>query len=93
MSIEKKPVYKLRLSIRADKYLTRLDTKTHKRILDRLEILKADPYNAKGIKPMSGFLEKRYRLRIGNYRTVYEIDDGGYVVIVLFISPRGDIYK
>ncbi|WP_423218534.1 type II toxin-antitoxin system RelE family toxin [Syntrophomonas wolfei] len=32
-------------------------------------------------------------MRIGNYRTVYEIDDKGLVVIVLFIGPRGDVYK
>ena len=38
----------LRLSHRADKYLFKLDKKTHKKILDRLETLKADPYNIPG---------------------------------------------
>ena len=93
MSIEKKPVYKLRLSHRADKYLFKLDKKTHKKILDRLETLKADPYNIPGVKLMSGYSKPRYRLRIGNYRAVYDIDDKGFVVIVLFIGPRGDVYK
>jgi mRNA interferase RelE/StbE len=93
MSIEKKPVYKLRLSIRADKYLLRLDAKNHKKILDGLETLKTNPYGARGVKPMKGFAQSRYRLRIGNYRAVYDIDKEGYVIIVLFIGPRGDVYK
>lgn len=42
---------------------------------------------------MSGYSKPRYRLRIGNYRAIYDIDDKGFVVIVLFIGPRGDVYK
>jgi len=93
ISIEKKPVYKLRLSDRASKYLLKLDKKTHKRILDRLEILRANPYNIPGVKLMSGYSKPRYRLRIGRYRAVYEIDDKDTVIVILFIGPRGDVYK
>lgn len=44
MNTEKDPVYSLRLSARASNYLLKLDAKTHKRMLDRLETLKTAPY-------------------------------------------------
>lgn len=34
-----------------------------------------------------------YRLRIGQYRAIYEIDNGALVVYILKIGPRGDVYK
>lgn len=34
-----------------------------------------------------------YRLRIGDYRVILEIDDGRLVVLVLKIGARGDVYK
>lgn len=42
---------------------------------------------------MSGYSKPRYRLRIGRYRAVYEIDDKDTVIVILFIGPRGDVYK
>lgn len=71
----------------------KLDKGAHKRILDRLEILKTNPFNASGIKQLQGKLRGKYRLRIGYYRAVYEVDKENNVVIILVIGPRGDIYK
>jgi mRNA interferase RelE/StbE len=34
-----------------------------------------------------------YRLRIGGYRAVYELDNGRLIVTVFNIGSRGDIYK
>ena len=34
-----------------------------------------------------------YRLRIGDYRVILDIDDGKLVVLVLKIGARGDVYK
>lgn len=34
-----------------------------------------------------------YRLRIGDYRVILDIDDGRLVVLVLKIGARGDVYK
>lgn len=43
------------------------------------------------IKPMEGV--GGFRLRIGDYRAVYEIDNGRLIVTVFNIGGRGDIYK
>lgn len=37
--------------------------------------------------------EEAYRIRVGNYRVIYEIDDGKITVIVVAIGHRKDIYK
>jgi len=34
-----------------------------------------------------------YRLRVGDYRVIYEIHNDELVLVVIKIGPRGDIYK
>jgi mRNA interferase RelE/StbE len=92
MSSESPKTYKLRLSNRAAKYLSRLDKTTTSRILDKLKHLKVDPYHSVGTKKLSGKLTGLFRLRIGNYRAVYRIDDDYYIVTILVIGSRGNIY-
>jgi mRNA interferase RelE/StbE len=38
-------------------------------------------------------LEATYRIRIGNYRLVYEIDDVGRVVLISRVRHRGEAYE
>lgn len=93
MSSGKEKTYNVRLSTKSAKYLTSLDRTTATRILDKLELLKIDPHHSPGIKQLTGQLAGLYRLRIGNFRAVYKVDEDGFVVIVLIIGPRGDVYK
>ncbi|SJM94765.1 Plasmid stabilization system [Crenothrix polyspora] len=52
----------------------------------------ADDNNAQlDIKQLEGL--GGFRLRIGSYRAIYEIDDGRLIVTVFNIGSRGDIYK
>lgn len=93
MISEKGKIYKIRLSSKVAKYLSSLDKATAARILDKLELLKRDPYHLQWIKPLTGQLAGLYRLRIGRYRAVYAINEEGFVIVVLVIGPRGDVYK
>ncbi|MBU4524989.1 MAG: type II toxin-antitoxin system RelE/ParE family toxin [Desulfomicrobium sp.] len=34
-----------------------------------------------------------FRLRIGDYRVILEIDDGKLIVLVMKVGTRGDVYK
>ena len=34
-----------------------------------------------------------YRLRVGNYRIIYEIDNGELIIIVIDVGNRGEIYN
>ena len=70
-------------------------TVREKSIIDKkLMILKDNPYDFQrlDVKKLKGY-ESRYRLRIGNYRILYEIYDEILVVVALDGDSRGDIYK
>jgi mRNA interferase RelE/StbE len=49
-----------------------------------------DPAAARNVKKLTG--RDGYRLRVGDWRVVYELDDGVLVLIVIDIGPRGGIY-
>ena len=93
MSSEKSIKYRLRLSIKAQKYITSISKKIATRILDKISMLKTDPYHTPGVKPLKGQLDGLYRLRIGNYRAAYRIDENDNIVIVMIIGIRGNVYN
>jgi mRNA interferase RelE/StbE len=61
------------------------------RIAPRLQALTRNP-RPPGVRKLSGG-EEFYRVRVGDYRVVYAIDDGARVVMVLKIGHRGDVYR
>ena len=61
-----------------------------KKILARIESLRDEPRSAASVK-LSGL--EYYRIRQGDYRIVYEIDDRNSVVTVAKVDHRGDVYR
>jgi mRNA interferase RelE/StbE len=59
------------------------------RILARVNALSEDP-RPSGCEKLSG--QERYRLRQGDYRILYEIDDGRRTVTVVKVGHRRDVY-
>ncbi|MDA8370869.1 MAG: type II toxin-antitoxin system RelE/ParE family toxin [Nocardiopsaceae bacterium] len=59
-------------------------------ILRKLAELESDPF-AFGTKPLAGFPGYR-RLRVGDYRVIYTIDQGRLVIIVVHVGHRSAIY-
>ncbi|MCA9858080.1 MAG: type II toxin-antitoxin system RelE/ParE family toxin [Thermomicrobiales bacterium] len=45
-----------------------------------------------GYRKLHGWNDK-YRVRVGNYRVVYEIHDGILVVLIFSVGDRADIYR
>jgi mRNA interferase RelE/StbE len=43
------------------------------------------------IKPLQG--SDFYRLRVGQYRLIYEIKDDELLIFVMTMGNRGDVYK
>lgn len=43
-------------------------------------------------KPVQGH-KGFYRLRVGDYRIIYTIDNGQYIICIVDVGNRGDIYK
>ena len=89
----KLPVYEIRWSKKAVSYLKRLELATRKRIVEAIETLASDPSNQNlDVKPMQG-RPGEFRLRVGDYRIIYEPEQQILLISVIAIRSRGDVYR
>ncbi|MCK5523208.1 MAG: type II toxin-antitoxin system RelE/ParE family toxin [Thiomargarita sp.] len=70
--------------------LEKLETKIQARLKPKIKRLSENPRPYGHIK-LKGF-ENRYRLRVGDYRVIYEIHDDMLLVLIVKVGPRRDIY-
>jgi mRNA interferase RelE/StbE len=83
--------YKLRIKKSAVKELEAISRKSDRqRIASRIELLAQNP-RPPGCKKLSG--SDRYRIRQGDFRIVYSIEDDELVVYVVKIGDRKNVYK
>ncbi len=73
---------------KANTELENLDETIAKRIRERLRDLRTDPEKHGSRLKFTDF----WRVRIGDYRAIYEIDYQGKRVIVLYIGHRKNVY-
>jgi mRNA interferase RelE/StbE len=84
----------MKYTILIERYAQKQIMKLDKKIIPVIKAAIADladnprPY---GYKKLKG--EDAYRIRVGDYRVIYEIDDGKIIVTVVSVGNRKDIYK
>jgi mRNA interferase RelE/StbE len=83
--------YQVVLSKTAEKSLSKLPSPIVQKIIPVLSSLATDP-RPSGCKKLKGF-ENLWRIRIGNYRVIYSVDDVILLIDVREIGHRKDIYK
>lgn len=83
--------YTITFARSARKELERLDKKLGLRILDKIEALSAAP-RPPGCKKLQGE-ESLWRIRIGDYRVIYSVDDKQKIVDVSAVRHRREIYR
>jgi mRNA interferase RelE/StbE len=83
--------YQVAFASSAEKELKELPRQLIARLVRRLENLSSDP-RPPGCKKLSGG-EAEWRIRVGDYRVVYTIDDGKQLVEVTRIRHRSEVYK
>ena len=83
--------YSVELKPSASKELDRLPTKLIHQIFQRLDRLTDDP-RPPGCKKLKGG-ENEWRIRTGDYRVVYTIDDRNLHVDVTRIRHRSEVYE
>ena len=83
---------KFRLIIRhqAEKELRRLGHDEQDRIGRKLLLLEDEPFPP-GVIALQG--REGYRIRIGNYRVLYELDEASKTITVTSIGHRRDVYR
>ena len=87
------PLYEVELIRSARKEFEVLPLKIRSKIIDALSLLARNPYsNLLNIKKMRD-KHDLYRVRIGDYRVVYEIRKQYLVVLVIKIGHRSDVYR
>jgi mRNA interferase RelE/StbE len=86
-------MYEIRLSRKAAKFYQKADIPTARRLNDAFDRLAYDPHHQPDIKPLSGVLKGSCRLRMGNIRIIYSVDDTLRTVTIEVLGFRGDVYK
>lgn len=74
----------------AIKELTALDPKLRERIRDKIDALAENPRPRGAIKLKGNF--DAWRIRVADYRIIYEIRDGLLLIVVLRVAKRSDAY-
>jgi len=82
--------YKIELKKSAIKELTKIPKGNLKRIIQRITSLKSNPHPP-GAEKLSG--EEKYRIRCGNYRILYLIEEDLLIIYVIKVAHRKDVYR
>lgn len=83
--------YEVCFSGQARKSLQKATTPNRQRLYAAIAQLEADPRPG-GARKLRGF-DALWRIRVGQFRVIYEISDGKLRVLVVKIGSRGDVYK
>jgi len=83
--------YRISYVASAAKALRKLDRQTARRILQAIEKLADDPRPPGCITLQGG--DGELRIRVGEYRVVYDIEDDELIVLVLRVGHRREIYR
>ena len=82
--------YKLEIKKSALKEIEHLPKRELKAILEKIAFLTDDP-RPYGYEKLSG--EEKYRIRCGDYRILYSIEDEVLVVYIVKVGHRKDVYR
>ncbi len=86
-------MYQLKFLGKAEKDLQSIDLPHRKIIKEKLLLLAKNPEVLKNnIKKLSGAKENYYRLRVGNYRVIFQRKAKELVILVIRIGHRREIY-
>lgn len=84
-------MYIIELSKRAQKQLNALPPLVQARLIPEIDILSTNP-RPPGVKPLKG-TTGLLRLRVGDYRVIYQVADEYLLVLVVEIGHRREVYR
>jgi len=84
-------MFTVEYSNQALKFFKRIDKVSAERLLKKIEELRINPF-PQGVKTVEGYREKVYRVRVGDYRILYEVDQPKNFIGVVKIDHRGQVY-
>ncbi|MSU71772.1 MAG: type II toxin-antitoxin system RelE/ParE family toxin [Opitutus sp.] len=84
--------YTVFLAQPAQKFLSRLTDRTQRARFERVIDSLAENPRPHGCQPLHG-MRGAYRVRIGGFRILYQIEDDRLIILVTDIGTRGQIYR
>jgi mRNA interferase RelE/StbE len=81
--------YGVRIAASADKELERMSRLLRQRIIEKFDEISKDPRGTDSKKLDAA----TYRVRVGDYRIVYHVNDGERTVLVTRIRHRREVYR
>ena len=83
--------YTIRLAESAAKTLSKMDPPLRRRIEAKILALAQNPFPP-GVRKIAGE-QNTYRIRIGDYRVVYDVHSAILVILILRVGHRSDVYR
>lgn len=84
--------YNIQISRKIAKKLLRFPKKDQEKIVEKIDFLKENP-KPDGYKKLSGHNDPPlYRIRVGDYRIVYTVEEDCLIILIVEVGQRKDIY-
>ena len=83
--------YRIEFKRSAERDLRKLYPARIPDLLKEIEALSENPFPRRSLK-LSG-AERTYRLRVGTYRVIYEVDPGSETLTIHYIRHRKEAYR
>lgn len=83
--------YSIEITATAEKELSKLDRDVRRRVADKILLLEENPRPA-GAKHLETPFDG-YRVRIGDWRVLYTVDDAAKSVVVYAVRHRREVYR
>lgn len=84
-------LYQIEFSRQADRQFRNLPSQTQQRLKSKIDSLASTP-RPHGSEKLSSF-DQLYRIRVGDYRIVYAVEDNRLVVLVVTVGHRREVYR
>lgn len=86
-------MYRIEIAHQALKDLMKIPRSWQERIRNEIKRLGTEPRKRSHVKKLKGGPKNRYRLRVGDYRIVFDIEDVVKIILVVRIGHRKEIYR
>jgi len=84
--------FEIHLSTRAYKFFRKLPKNVYTRLITKIEELADNPFPP-GVLRVLGRKEKLFRVRVGDYRILYEVYPDEKVILIVNIDKRSRVYE
>ena len=84
--------FSIRFTTKSANFIKKLESITKKRIKEKIYKLSENPFPSETVRVESYKEYKVFRIRIGDYRLLYNVDFKDKLLIIIKIDKRGKVY-